>query len=138
MKIALSLTSRHPKGYVALISVIVLGATTLAITVSLLLQGILSSKTSQSAQHKNQARMAATSCAEDALQLILDTGIESGVGSAVIGSSTCSYTISSTSSNNILVQSSGAMGRSVSKIVVYLASSTPRIKLSSWQEVAGF
>ena len=126
------------KGYVALMSVIVLGAIGTAITVTLLVQGVLSSKTNLAVLHKHQSRMAATSWAEEALQLILDTGIDSGGAAMSVGSSTCTYVISSTSSENILVHATGQSADAISKISVYLASSTPRIKLSSWQEVGDF
>jgi hypothetical protein len=125
------------EGYVALLSVIALGAVGLAITVSLLTSGITFSKTNFEVQQKIQSRMAATSCAEEAMQQILDTGIETGSGILTIGSSTCSYTISSTSTN-LLVQAVGTSTSVVTRLNIILASSTPRIKLSSWQEVGDF
>lgn len=130
--------SKHlRKGYVALLSVIALGTVGLAITVSLLMNGVTFSKSSFEIQKKIQSRMAATSCAEEAMQQILDSGIEEGNGTLTIGSSTCSYVISSTSTS-LLVQAVGTSTDVVTRINVILASSTPTIKLSSWQEVTDF
>ena len=128
---------RLRSGYIALLSVIALGTVGLAITLSLLMGGIIFSKSNFEVQQKIQSRMAATSCAEEAMQQILDSGVETGSGSLTIGSSTCSYTISSTSTN-LLVQAVGTSTSIVTRINVILASSTPRIKLSSWQEVGDF
>jgi hypothetical protein len=126
-----------PRGYIALLSVIALGAVGLAITTSLILTGILSSRTNFAIQQQIQARIAATSCAEEALRQILDTEITSGTGTLTFESSSCVYTITSTSSSP-LVQAEGISGAVISKINVILASSSPRIKLSSWQEVGDF
>ncbi|MEN9881426.1 MAG: hypothetical protein RLZZ308_609 [Candidatus Parcubacteria bacterium] len=131
-------TASNPRGYIALFSVIVLGAIGTAITVSLLLSGIGASQTGLVLAEKTQARMTATSCAEEVLQQILDTGIDTGTGSMSIGSSTCTYTIISTGIESMLVQVEGIQGKAHSKMSVVVASSTPRIKLSSWQEVSGF
>lgn len=128
----------YNRGYIALFSVIILGSVGLAVTVSLLLNGILSARLGFDLQQKNQARMSATSCAEEALQQILDNGITSGTGSLTLDTSSCNYTILSTSSQTITVQSTGFSGTMVSKINVIVSSSTPRIKLSSWQEVGDF
>lgn len=126
------------KGYIALLSVIGLGAVGLAITVTLLLTGVLSSRTGFSVQQMSQARSVATSCVEEALQQILDSGIDNGTGTLTINADVCTYTILSTSSLDIIVQASGISGLTTSKINVVVASSTPRIKLSSWQEVGDF
>lgn len=132
-------TLPSPRGYVALISVIMLSAIGLVITVSLLTSNILLSKTALVSQRKNEARLAATSCAEEALQNILDTGIDIGTGTvSLVGSSTCIYTIASTSSADRVVFATGYSGDATSKILIYLASSTPKIKLSSWKEVSDF
>lgn len=128
---------KSSKGYIALFSVIVLGAVGLVVTISLLLTGIGAQKSGLEVQRKSQSRMAATTCAEEALEQILDTGATSGTSSMTIGSSTCTYTITSTTTFP-LVQALGNYGGSVTKINVILASSSPRIKLSSWQEVTDF
>lgn len=136
--VSFQINNRFNRGYIALFSVIVLGVIGLAITVSLLLNGILSSRIGLDLQQKNQARMSATSCAEEALQQILDVGITSGTGTLTLNTSTCIYIILSTSSQSITVQATGFSGQAVSKINITTSSSTPRIKLSSWQEVADF
>jgi hypothetical protein len=136
-KMSLRSNKSSPRGYIALLSVIALGAVGLAVTTSLLLTGLLSSRTNFTMQQKIQARMAATSCAEEALRQILDTEITSGTGTLMFETGSCTYTVTSTSSSP-LVQAQGVSGTAVSKINVILASSTPRIKLSSWQEVEDF
>lgn len=132
-------TTSARRGYIALMSVIALSAIGLFITVGILAESVTSSKLHLLTLYKNQARTAATSCAEEALQLILDTGVDSATGGLSVGSSTCTYTILfNGATGNIEVQSTGQMGSSTTRIAISLASSTPRIKLSSWREVEGF
>ncbi|MCF7843440.1 hypothetical protein K9M47_00915 [Candidatus Gracilibacteria bacterium] len=128
----------YNRGYIALFSVIILGAIGLGVTVSLLLSGLSSSRTNFQLQQKSEARAVASTCAEEALQQILDTGIISGSATTTLSPDVfCTYVITSTGSQP-LIQAKGVSGIATSKINVILASSTPRIKLSSWQEVVDF
>ena len=126
------------KGYIAFISVLVVSAIGLAIMLSVITAGITASKTDFSLQQLSGARSMAFSCAEEALHQISETGTTTGVGNLAIASGTCSYMILSTNGQNIVIQSTGHIGTVTSKAKVTIASTTPIVSLSSWEEVADF
>ena len=127
------------KGYIALISVILMSALGLGIMLSVVATGVDASKTDFSLQQSGAARSSASSCAEEALQRIVETGTTSSNGNLTIGSGTCTYLISSTSSGQIItINSTGVLGTVTSKIKVVLATTSPSVSLSSWEEVADF
>jgi hypothetical protein len=132
------LSKEYRKGYIALFSVIVLGAVSLVIAVSVLSTGVTASKFSFNVEEKIHSRIVSASCAEEVLQQILDTGIDSGSGSMSIASGDCSYSIIQTGLDSLRLHVEGAKGGAISRLRIEIASSTPRIKLSSWQEVSSF
>lgn len=126
------------KGYIALFSVIVLGAVSIVVAVSVLSTGVSASKFSFSVEEKIHSRIVSASCAEEMLQQILDTGLDSGSGNMSIASGTCTYTIIQTGLDSLRLNVEGVKGGAISRLRIEIASSTPRIKLSSWQEVSSF
>lgn len=130
--------SEMRRGYIALISVILISALGVAIMVSVIASGITATKTDYSLQLSGSARSLASSCAEEALQKILETSTTSGSGNLTIASGTCTYLITSTSSLATTINAMGVLGTIVSKIKVVLATTTPSIVLSSWEEVSDF
>lgn len=125
------------KGYIALISVILIAAIGAAIMLSLIAAGVSATKTDFSLQQSGGARSMASSCAEEALQKILETSTTSSSGNLVIASGTCTYLIFS-SSSILTVNATGFLGTVTSKIKVVIASTSPSVTLSSWEEVADF
>lgn len=125
-------------GYIALISVILISAIGVAVMVSVVATGVMASKTDSSLQQSAGARSLASSCAEEALQKILETGMTTGSGNLTIASGTCTYLITSTNGQNITINATGMLSTVVSKIKVVIATTTPAITLSSWEEVADF
>lgn len=126
------------RGYIALLSVIVIGAIGAAIMVSVMLSGVNASKTDIALQQSGNAKVAASSCGEEALQKILETGTTSSNGNLSMGSSTCSYTIISQNGQNITINATGITGTITSKVKIVIATTSPSILLSSWQEVGDF
>jgi hypothetical protein len=126
------------KGYIALISVILMSALGISIMLSVIASGVNAGRTDFSLQQSGGARSMASSCAEEALQRILETGTTTGVGNLTIASGTCSFLITSNNGQNITIQSTGLLGTVTSKIKVVIASTSPGITLSSWEEVADF
>ena len=125
-------------GYIALISVILIAAIGTAIMISVVGSGITISKTDFSMQQLGGARSLASSCAEEALQKILETATTSSGGGLTLTSGTCTYVITSQSGQNITINAKGIISTVVSKIKVVIATTTPSITLSSWEEVADF
>ena len=104
---------------------------------SVIASGITASKTDLSLQQLGAARGMANSCTEEALQKILEIGTTSSNGNLTIASGTCTYLIFK-SGSNITINSTGLMGTITSKIKVVIATTSPAISLSSWEEVADF
>ena len=132
-----SFRKEFTKGYIALISVILISAIGTAIMVSVIASGITASKTDLSLQQLGGARSLANSCTEEALQKILETGTTSSSGNLAIASGTCTYLVFK-SGSNITINSTGLIGTVTSKIKVVISTTSPSILLSSWEEVADF
>lgn len=126
------------KGYIALLSVIALSALGVAIMLVILLSGVSASKTDFALQQSASANIAASSCGEEALEVILETGTSSTSGGLSFTSGSCSYTVTSENGQNITINSIGSVGTTVSRVQIIVATTTPYIILSSWKEVEGF
>lgn len=125
------------RGYVALMSVILMGALGIAVMVSVISQGVTSSKTELSLQQSGQARILATACIEEALQIILETATTSSTANLTIGAGNCTYSINKPAAS-VIINSTGNFGTLVKRIQVILSTSSPSIVLSSWQDVSDF
>ncbi len=126
------------RGYIALLSVIVVGVIGTAVMLSIMLLGISTSKTDFAVQQSGNAKVLASSCGEEALQKILETGTTSDSANLTIGSGTCSYLITSQNGQNITINATGITGTLISKVKIVIATTSPAIILSSWQEVGDF
>jgi hypothetical protein len=118
------------KGYVTLISVLIVGAVGIAIAVSLILLGLGSSRNSLVLQQSIQAKALANSCAEEALQILVDSPSFSGNGTLTIDNNACSYTVTP-GGFDTTVTASGTVGAIVRKINVIVNPNGV-----SWQEVS--
>ncbi|MBI4713619.1 hypothetical protein HY771_00305 [Candidatus Uhrbacteria bacterium] len=125
-------------GYITLLSVLVIGAVGLAITTSLLLLGLSSSRSSFAIEQSDQAKALANACVEEALQQIRDSTPFTGTGSLTLGQGTCGYTVTSQGGQNRTVTATGTVGTIVRKVKVIITNINPTISISSWQEVADF
>ena len=132
--------NKHQKGYITLVSVLVVGAVGIAITTSLLLLGVGSSQTSYAYQQSNQAKFLANACAEEALQQIRDSTLFAGSNSLTLGQGTCTYTVINTTptGQERTITASGTVGTIIRKVVIFINKINPTMKVTSWQEVAGF
>ncbi len=123
------------KGYITLISVLVVGAVGIAIASSLILLGNASSRTSFALQQSLQAKGLANACAEEALEQIRESTPYTGTGNLTLGQGTCSYTVTDTGGTNRTVTTSGTVGTIVRKVSVTITAIDPLIVVSSWQEI---
>ncbi len=128
----------YQRGYIALITVLVTGAVGVAITVSLLLLGLGSGRTSFSLEQSTQTKALANACVEEALEQIRDSTPFTGTGSLTLGQGTCAYTVTSQGGQNRTITASGTVGTIVRKVKIIIDKITPNINVTSWQEVADF
>lgn len=123
------------KGYVTLVSMLVIGAVGLAVVTSLVLLGVGSSRSSFSLEQGNQAKALANACAEEALQQIWNNDSFVGTGSLASGQGNCSFAISS----DVLpktIMAIGTVGTTVRKVSITIDALRPYLQVSPWQEVA--
>lgn len=125
-------------GFITLISVLVVGAVGVAITVSMILLGLGSSRTSFAIEQSNQAKALVNACVEEALQQIRDSTPFTGSGNLTLGQGTCSYTVTSQGGQNRTVTASGTVGPIVRKVTVIVDKINPVSIVTSWQEVTDF
>lgn len=119
-------------------SVIIFGAVSVAVVISIILLSISSTKTSFTFGQSVQSSVLATACAEEAMQEILDTANLNSSGNLSLGSGSCNYVTTSQGGQNIKIQATGISGSATRKIKVLIATTTPVITITSWQEVDNF
>ena len=117
------------KGYVTLISTIIVGAVGVAVAISLLLLGLGSSRTSLVLIQSGQAKALVNACVENAMLQVSLSSTYSGNGSLTIGGNTCSYVVTK-NGNNTAVTASGTVGTVLRKVNLTLDSNG-----ALWQEV---
>ncbi len=128
-------TARNARGYITLMSVLVLGAVGVALTISLILLGLGASRTSFALEQSNQAKALANACAEEGLMRIRESTSFTGSGNLALGSGNCVYTVTNQGGQNRTVSSTGTVGTLVRKVRILVTAITPAITLASWQEV---
>lgn len=136
------MSNKKQPGYVALITVLVVGAVFLVVALSLLTTGIYSGKTSLTEGHSVQARSAANACSEIALGAIqanitLSTPYTFSIILDPALNIRCNYTISGTSPNFTIVSEgrAGQNGDIVKRNTIFLNRVGPTLNISSWEEV---
>ncbi len=122
-------------GFVTLYSVIILGSVGLALVAALAMSGIWAIRTSGNDRDSAQARKAADSCVELALQTIWDNNSFSGNGSSTLGGSICTFSVTNTGGDSRIINATGTVGSLLRKIFVSVDALSPAINVSDWQEV---
>lgn len=123
-------------GYITLISILIVGAVGVAITLSIILLGVGSSRASFAIEQSNQAKALTNACAEEALQQIRDSAPFIGSGDLTLGQGTCMYAVTSQGGQNRTITASGTVGTIVRKVKIIIDKINPAIQVVSWQEVA--
>ncbi len=123
---------RSDSGYIALITVIVLGVVVSVVATSLVLLGLGYSRTSLSEMQSASAKSAADACVEDALRQIRLLPSFTGSGNLTLNNASCSYTVANSTTSSIV--SSGISGNVTRRVTVDISSRTPTILFTKWQE----
>lgn len=130
--------NKKNSGYIALLSVIIVGAIATAIAVTFTLLGVGLSATSFSQEQAGQARGLANACLEEGLQQIRTLTSYTGSGILSIGQGSCTYTVTNLGGSNRLVIASSTVGTIIRKVQTNVTAITPSIVTSSWLEKADF
>lgn len=129
---------KNNSGFITLIAMLVVSMVGISITVALLLAGVSSSKTGGALEQSRQAGVLATACANNALERVRKNPTFTGTGNLVMDIGACSYTVSNTGGETRIINSTGNVGSVVKKEKIQISAITPKIVVSSWQELADF
>lgn len=121
------------RGYVALLSVLIVGAASIAIATALLVTATDSQRSTLVAQQSSQALSLATACGEEGLQKLYET--PSYTGTTVVGIG-CTFTVTNTGGNNRQIEAHATVGTVTRRISISATVAAPNITITSWQDVA--
>lgn len=131
--------ANHNRGFVALVSVLVIGAVGVALATGLLWGGVGVLRTALTVEQSAQARAFANACVEYALKELRDSTSYAGGETLTFSEGSCDIeTIGGSGNTNRTVQATGTAGSVVRRVEVEVAEVAPRMTLTSWQEVAAF
>lgn len=123
-------------GYVALLSILIVGAAAAAIALTLLITGTDAQRSGLITQQSAQARWLADACVEEALQQIHDATAYTGTNTLSLASGSCNYTVTSTGANTRAVTASANINNVVRRVTAYVTIGSSSISITSWQEVS--
>lgn len=128
--------TRYEKGFAVLLSILILAAVGVAVSVSLLYLSINAAQTAISVQESQEANALANTCAEIALQKLVTASSFTGTGSLTLGQGSCTYTVATITSPNDSIKSTGTVGTTVRRVQITIA--IPQLAISLWQELGTF
>ena len=127
---------KNKQGFSLLLTIVLIGAISISIAVSILLIGVDASRISFAGQQSNQAKAIVNACAEGALQEIRDSTTFAGYGNLVFTKGTCGYFVTNNGGQNRNIVASSTVGTIVRKVEVNIDTINPQINITSWQEVS--
>jgi len=122
----------NKKGYISLMSTLVIGAVVSVVTISILWISAVSAQNSVIRGNGIQARALADACAEYALQQIRDSSSFSGSGNITLDGNTCSYSVSTGGGGSRTISTTGTVDQSAIDLVVLVDAITPAINITAW------
>jgi len=128
-------TVRH-RGYVTLISVLVVGAIGAVIATALILLGLGASRNGFAEDQSAQAKAAANACAEEAMERIRESSAFAGADAMAVGQGSCTFAVANEGGENRLITATGTVGTMVRKARIAIDRINPLIEVVSWEEVA--
>lgn len=126
------------EAFVLMISVLIVGAIVLSISLSVVFVNINAGKNSIDIRDLDQARMLTNSCSELALYELGQNPSAVGISVNNIGDDVCTYNIIQSTPTERIIQSEASYKNSTRKELVVVSSLSPEIVIESWREVADF
>jgi len=126
------------KGFITLVTVLIVGVVGVSIASSLILLGVDASRTSFAEERSARARALANTCAEDALERVRISPSYTGTATNIFPDGSCAYTIASQGGENRTIAASGTIDTIIRKSKISIDRINPTIRITSWQEVADF
>jgi len=122
-------------GYITLISVLVVGVVTLAISISLLSSGVNSTKIAITNVKSKQVKALLNVCAEESLYEIRQNSSFVGQNTLSQGLGTCTYDVIDQGGENREIIISAQEGFISRRLNININQIYPVIKISSWEEL---
>jgi len=130
---------KNQGGFIALISILILGAMMLVISIGVSLRSIGETDMALSEQESHRALALANLCAEQALMKLESILSYSGNESIIIGSESCDILAISGSGNfTRTVKTQSTVSGHTKKVQVVVSQISPTMQIASWEEVADF
>ena len=127
------------QGFIALISILIIGAVILSISIGVSLRSIDETKMSLDQQESHKALALANLCAEQALMKLTSVLNYTGSESIIIDGETCDIFLITGSGNlNRTVKTQSTVSGYTGKVKLEVSQVSPAMQISSWEEVAGF
>lgn len=132
------MSPKKMKGYMTLLSVLVVGAVGIATSISIIGLGLSFSQAVFTYQKLAESRTLVDACLEEGLEQIRESTTFTGGGTLSVGSKSCIYMVTDLGGENRRITSSATIGTMVRKGVVEITAIHPTIEVSSWREVDTF
>lgn len=130
---------RNQQGFIALISVLIIGAVVLVISIGLSLRSVGETNMALSEQESHRALALANLCAEQALMKLESVLNYAGNESIIVGSESCTIRPVTGSGNlNRTVETQSTVSGYTKKVRVVVSRISPTIQITSWGEIADF
>ncbi len=123
------------KGYVALITTLVVGATSVLVTTGMLSIGITQTQSAITLYDGYKAKHLADACVEYALQEIRNSTSFTGSSTENFTEGDCTYDVSSNGGEDRDIEAEGIVGDVTQRSLVNLDQITPSINITSWEFV---
>jgi len=133
------LTHKKDGGYIALITVLILSAVVLVISIGVSLRSIEETQMAFGQQESFRALSLANLCAEKALFKLESSLNYSGNESLTIDDESCDIlSIGGTGNFSRVVKAQSTVSKYTKKVQVEVSQISPVMQISSWEEVADF
>lgn len=130
---------KNQEGFIALISVLIIGAIVLAISIGLSLRSIGETNMSLAEQESHKALALANLCAEQALMKLESTLNYAGNETVPVDEEFCDILAISGSGNfNRTIQTQSTVSNYTKKVLVVVSQISPAMQITSWEEVSDF
>ena len=131
--------STQRRGYVFLLSVLVVGTISLAVTTSVLLLSTSAARTGLSLKHSSEALALTHACAERALFELRSDSSYGGSETIAMGNGTCEIlVVGGTGNENRTICVEGVRGDVARRMEILITRLLPSVTITSWQEVTAF
>lgn len=128
--------TKEEKGFIALISVLIIESVILVIVAGLSMRSISETGVSMSEHHSHRALALANLCAETALLKLESVLNYAGSESVIVGSDSCNIAAISGSGNmNRTVETSSTISGHIRRAQVQVAVISPVMQITSWTEI---